>query len=111
VINKISLKQIMQNLYENAIKFQGRSSSCTLSRGLRITLKVKDGFVKLYLSRSDVYPSLEEYKTILKSLPSAPMIFPPQRVDSRDISPAMERRFYFVAKWPKQEAIPMEIEQ
>jgi len=106
-MNKISLKQILQSLYDNAEKYPETSSSCTLSKGLRITLKIREGIIRLYISRTDTYPSLQEFNTVLKSLPYAPQILP-KSIDSKDISPLREHRFYLVAKWPKQEAIPME---
>jgi hypothetical protein len=109
-MGKILLTKIMQDLYEQSKTNPKRIAKIDLFHGLNICIINKGGIVKLFLSRTNTYPSLTEFRTVVKAMVGAPLDLQPRRINSKDIYPERQQRYFVVAELPIQETIPMEYE-
>ena len=64
-----NLQQILSDLHDRAIKKKGEAAYARLSNNLRIDLRIRAGIVALLISRSDVYPSPVEWRTVTRHWP------------------------------------------
>lgn len=88
-----SLRVMVQSLYNQAKIKTGETFKVDLPRGLRVHVRVNNNQVDLLLSRSAIYPSDAELKTVLKHWPWTVMDPVIERTEYKD-------RFYIKGSFP-----------
>lgn len=75
----MTLKQTLDGLVKHARK-TGEPARVRLPKGLTVSVKVEpDGVIALQLSRSDVFPALMEWKTVIQQWPDQCNVIKPPK--------------------------------
>jgi len=96
------LCSILANLLQRAEANPGQPVQTRLTNNLQIDLKVAGTVVMLLISRSDVFPSECEWRTVLRHWP-----YPVQAVPTQVDRPI---RKYLKAYWPLQKHLDLNLE-
>ena len=64
-----NLQRILTDLNNQALRHEGEPITIKLSNNLRIDFRIKDGTASLLISRSDVFPSQVEWRTVRRHWP------------------------------------------
>ena len=99
-----NLQHILSELYCRALATDGAPVSRRLTNNLIIDLRVKGGIVALLISRSSVYPSIVEWKTILRHWPYPVQCDPDKQVRSQTDG---QCRHYLRGHWPLQSSFAL----
>jgi len=93
---------ILSDLLQRAEANPGQPVMTRLTNNLRIDLKVAGNVTMLLISRSDVFPSLTEWHTVLRHWP-----YPVQAIPTQVSIP---ERKYLKAYWPCQKRFELYLE-
>lgn len=90
------LQEILHKLIETANAKPNEWQSTRLARGLTVHVLNDITAYKLFLSRTDTYPSQQEWDTVLK--------YWPYRTGGEFTQGTKDRRFFLKGRIPRQEA-------
>lgn len=92
-----NLQSILASLLEQANAREGEPLQMRLSNNLRIDIRVLGGVVVLLISRSSIYPSDVEWRTVLRHWPY------PVKCKSEKLE--RNHRHYLRGAWPSQDML------
>ncbi len=64
-----NLQRILTDLNNQALRHEGQPNTIKLSNNLRIDFRIKEGVASLLISRSSVFPSRVEWRTVRRHWP------------------------------------------
>ena len=92
MIQNMGLSKLLKHMLDEATQTE-QTQTINLQRGLRLHVKIEQGYTTLGISRAEAYPSTQEWATVTRALPYSLEIKPQSGISKAG-------RFILYAQWP-----------